>query len=164
MSRSSRRWGGWGWRSRFSAPAAIRTRDLRLWRRLRPAITNADRCFFTPLARQGTGQQRPKTPPLLRWLLRSAGPRHPDWLDFKVRRRARHDARHPPQIAHEGTVLVDGKLFARYALTAAEPARDYGASLSLKIWPVLEGQGKPGWYEQYERVRAAIHEHILSRN
>jgi len=34
------------------------------------------------------------------------------------------DTRH--KSSHEGTVLVDGKLFARYALAAAEPARDYG--------------------------------------
>jgi len=67
-------------------------------------------------------------------------------------------------IRQTGSVNVDGKLFARYALTDAEPARDYGATLSLKIWPVLEGQGESGWYEQYERVRAAIHEQMLSRN
>jgi hypothetical protein len=68
------------------------------------------------------------------------------------------------KLSHEGTVLLDGKLFARYALAAAEPAGDYGTSLSLKIWPVLDGQGEPGWCEQYERVRAAIHDHMLCRN
>ncbi|HYU09072.1 MAG TPA: hypothetical protein VEK77_06820 [Gemmatimonadales bacterium] len=68
------------------------------------------------------------------------------------------------KLSHHGTVLVDGKLFARCALRNAEPARDYGATLSLKIWPVLEGQGEPGWYEQYERVRAAIYAHVLSQN
>ena len=72
------------------------------------------------------------------------------------------DTRH--NLAHHGTVLVDGRLFARFALADAEPARDYGATLSLKIWPVLEGQGEPGWYEQYKRVRAAIHDYMLSRN
>ena len=51
------------------------------------------------------------------------------------------------RLSQHGDVLVDGKLFARYALTDAEPARDYGADLSLRIWPVLEGQGEPGWYE-----------------
>jgi len=67
-------------------------------------------------------------------------------------------------IRQSGTVNVDGRLFARFALGPADPRRDYGATLSLKIWPVLDGQGEPGWYEQYQRVRAAIHEHMLSQN
>ena len=67
-------------------------------------------------------------------------------------------------IRQTGTVNVDGKLFARFALTDAEPARDYGAALSLKVWPVLDGQGASGWYETYGRVLAAIHSHMLSQN
>ena len=67
-------------------------------------------------------------------------------------------------IRQTGTVTVDGKLFARFALTEATPQRDYGALMSLKVWPVLDGQGEPGWFEQYERVRAAIHGHMLSQN
>ena len=63
-------------------------------------------------------------------------------------------------IRQTGTVNVDAKLFARYALADAVPAR----TLSLRIWPVLDRQGEPGWYEQYERVRAAIHAHMLSQN
>jgi len=67
-------------------------------------------------------------------------------------------------IRQSGTVNVDGRLFARWALADAEPARDYSATLSLKIWPALDGQGEPGWYEQYERVRAVIKEQVGRQN
>ncbi len=73
------------------------------------------------------------------------------------------DTRDMP-IRQAGTVSVDGKLFARWALKDAEPARDYGAALSLKIWPVLDGQGEPGWYEQYQRVSAAIYAQLDQQN
>ena len=68
------------------------------------------------------------------------------------------------KVGQVGTVLVDGKLFARYALTAADAARDYGATLSLKIWPVLDGQGEPGWFETYTKVQAAIHDYLGRQN
>ncbi len=67
-------------------------------------------------------------------------------------------------IRQTGTVNVEGKLFARWALKDADPARDYGATLSLRIWPVLDGRGEPGWFEQYERVRAAIHSYLGRQN
>lgn len=67
-------------------------------------------------------------------------------------------------IRQSGTVNVDGRLFARFALGPADPRGDYGATLSLKIWPVLDGQGEPGWYEQYERVRVAIHDYLGRQN
>lgn len=73
------------------------------------------------------------------------------------------DTRSMP-IRQTGTVNVDGRLFARYALVDAEPARDYGATLSLKIWPVLEGQGEADWFETYRRVSAAIHDRVLAHN
>jgi hypothetical protein len=68
------------------------------------------------------------------------------------------------KLLQQGTVTVDGRPFARFALGAADPQRDYGATLSLKIWPVVDGQGEPGWYETYQRVSAAIHAHVLSQN
>jgi hypothetical protein len=63
-----------------------------------------------------------------------------------------------------GTVKVDGRLFARFALGPADPRRDYGATLSLKIWPVLDGQGVPGWFATYQRVSAAIHDRVFDQN
>src|SRR6266851_3450023 len=51
------------------APAAIRTRDLRLRRRHRPATTNAGRCRFRHLRESRVGQRQPATAALLPPLL-----------------------------------------------------------------------------------------------
>ena len=58
-----------------------------------------------------------------------------------------------------GEVFVDGKLFARWAVQEADPARDYGCSHVLRIWPIAARQGEPEWSEDYRRV----HELLLQR-
>jgi hypothetical protein len=65
-----------------------------------------------------------------------------------------------------GEVFVNGKLFARWAVEEAEPARDYGCSHVLRTWPLIGRQGEPGWYEVYKRVKELLlqraHEQIDS--
>lgn len=56
-------------------------------------------------------------------------------------------------------VFVDGTLFARWVVQEAEPARDYGCSHVLRIWPLVARQGEPEWSEVYHRV----HELLLQR-
>src|SRR5437667_1510317 len=51
------------------APGGIRTHDLRLRRRHRPATTNAGRCRFSHLPESRVGQRQPATAPLLPPLL-----------------------------------------------------------------------------------------------
>ena len=63
-----------------------------------------------------------------------------------------------------GTVKVDGKLFARFALVERDPAKYYGCSTSLQIWPTLEPQRQRGWYDQFQRVRVAIEAHVLQHS
>src|SRR5712691_4390722 len=51
------------------APGGIRTHDLRLRRRHRPALTNAGRCRFRHLRESRVDQRQPATAPLLPPLL-----------------------------------------------------------------------------------------------